>query len=75
MPNAIARSLQSQRTDLVALAVEDIGNPVYVAMMRAIEAVVAGSRTAAASCTPPAARSASETEPAARASPTATSTG
>jgi LacI family transcriptional regulator len=43
VPNAIARSLQSQRTGLVALAVEDIGNPVYVAMMRAIEAVVASS--------------------------------
>ena len=43
MPNAIARSLQSQRTGLVALAVEDIGNPVYVEMMRAIEAVVAAS--------------------------------
>jgi LacI family transcriptional regulator len=43
VPNAIARSLQSQRTGLIALAVADIGNPVYVAMMRAIEAVVAGS--------------------------------
>ncbi|MDG4827539.1 LacI family DNA-binding transcriptional regulator [Asanoa sp. WMMD1127] len=43
VPNAIARSLQSQRTELIALAVEDIGNPVYVSMMRAIEAVVAGS--------------------------------
>ncbi|MEV4544438.1 LacI family DNA-binding transcriptional regulator [Micromonospora echinaurantiaca] len=43
VPNAIARSLQSQRTGLLALAVEDIGNPVYVAMMRAIEAVVAAS--------------------------------
>jgi LacI family transcriptional regulator len=43
VPNAIARSLQSQRTELVALAVEDIGNPVYVQMMRAIEAVVASS--------------------------------
>ncbi|MFI9644035.1 LacI family DNA-binding transcriptional regulator [Micromonospora sp. NPDC051925] len=43
VPNAIARSLQSQRTDLIALAVEDIGNPVYVAMMRAIESVVAAS--------------------------------
>lgn len=42
-PNAIARSLQSQRTGLIALAVADIGNPVYVAMMRAIEAVVAAS--------------------------------
>lgn len=43
VPNAIARSLQARRTDLVALAVEDIGNPVYVAMMRAIESVVAES--------------------------------
>nr|WP_204342001.1 LacI family DNA-binding transcriptional regulator [Micromonospora terminaliae] len=43
VPNAIARSLQSQRTGLVALAVEDIGNPVYVEMMRAIESVVAAS--------------------------------
>lgn len=42
-PNAIARSLQAQRTDLVALAVEDIGNPVYVAMMRAVEPVVSES--------------------------------
>lgn len=41
VPNAIARSLQAQRTDLIALAVEDIGNPVYVSMMRAIEAVCA----------------------------------
>ncbi len=43
VPNAIGRSLQAQRTGLVALAVEDIGNPVYVAMMRAVEAVVAES--------------------------------
>jgi len=43
VPNAIARSLQAQRTGLIALAVEDIGNPVYVSMMRSIEAVVAGS--------------------------------
>jgi LacI family transcriptional regulator len=43
VPNAIARSLQARRTGLFALAVEDIGNPVYVAMMRAIEAVVAES--------------------------------
>jgi LacI family transcriptional regulator len=39
VPNAIARSLQSQRTGLLALAVADIGNPVYVEMMRAIEEV------------------------------------
>ncbi|MGH3659123.1 MAG: LacI family DNA-binding transcriptional regulator, partial [Micromonosporaceae bacterium] len=39
VPNAVARSLQSRRTEMLALAVEDIGNPVYVAMMRALEAV------------------------------------
>jgi LacI family transcriptional regulator len=36
VPNAIARSLQAQRTGSLALAVADIGNPVYVEMMRAI---------------------------------------
>ena len=72
VPNAIARSLQSQRTGLVALAVEDIGNPVYVAMMRAIEAVVAVSGRQLW-CTPPAAGS--PTRPTCcAASPTATST-
>jgi LacI family transcriptional regulator len=39
VPNAIARSLQARRTGLLALAVADIGNPVYVEMMRAIEEV------------------------------------
>jgi LacI family transcriptional regulator len=39
VPNAIARSLQAQRTGLLALAVADIGNPVYVEMMGAIEGV------------------------------------
>jgi LacI family transcriptional regulator len=39
VPNAIARSLQAQRTGLLALAVADIGNPVYVEMMRAVEEV------------------------------------
>lgn len=39
VPNALGRSLQSQRTGLLALAVADIGNPVYVEMMRAIEDV------------------------------------
>ena len=39
VPNAIARSLQAQRTGLLALAVADIGNPVYVEMMRALEGV------------------------------------
>jgi LacI family transcriptional regulator len=46
VPNAIARSLQAQRTGLLALAVDDIGNPVYVQMMRAVEeeAAAAGYR-------------------------------
>lgn len=39
-PDAAARSLKMRRTDQLALAVDDIGNPVYVEMMRAIEAVV-----------------------------------
>ena len=43
VPNAVARSLQARRTDMLALAVQDIGNPVYVAMMRAIEEVAAGA--------------------------------
>jgi LacI family transcriptional regulator len=43
VPNAIARSLQARRTGLLALAVADIGNPVYVEMMRAIEEVAKGA--------------------------------
>lgn len=43
VPNAIARSLQSQRTGLIGLAVVDISNPVYVLMTRAIEAEIADS--------------------------------
>lgn len=43
VPNAIARSLQSQRTGLIGLAVVDISNPVYVMMTRAIEAEIADS--------------------------------
>ena len=43
VPNAVARSLQARRTDRLALAVEDIGNPVYVSMMRAIEEVATGA--------------------------------
>lgn len=39
-PDAAARSLKMRRTDQLALAVDDIGNPVYVEMMRAIEKVV-----------------------------------
>ena len=36
-PNAMARSLKVRRTQQLALAVADVGNPVYVEMMRAIE--------------------------------------
>ena len=36
-PNAVARSLKVRRTQQLALAVADVGNPVYVEMMRAIE--------------------------------------
>ena len=36
-PNAAARSLKVRRSGQLALAVADVGNPVYVAMMRAIE--------------------------------------
>ena len=35
-----ARSLKIGRTEQFVLSVEDLGNPVYVAMMRAVEAVV-----------------------------------
>jgi LacI family transcriptional regulator len=37
-PLAAARSLKVRRTDQLALVVADVGNPVYVAMMRAVEA-------------------------------------
>lgn len=37
-PNAAARSLKVRRTDQLALAVADVGNPSYVAMMHAVEA-------------------------------------
>lgn len=38
-PHAMARSLKVRRTEQLALAVADVGNPVYVDMMRAIEEV------------------------------------
>src|SRR6187549_3567865 len=41
--DATARSLKLGRTQQLAYAVADIGNPVYVEMMRAIERVVAES--------------------------------
>jgi LacI family transcriptional regulator len=40
VPDAAARSLKVGRTDQVALAVADVGNPVYVTMMHAIADVV-----------------------------------
>ena len=40
VPDAAARSLKVRRTEQLALAVADLGNPVYVAMMRAVEGVV-----------------------------------
>lgn len=39
VPNATARSLKSRRTQQLGFAVEDVGNPVYVEMMRAISRV------------------------------------
>lgn len=41
IPDSAARSLRTRRTGQLAFAVADIGNPVYVEMMREIEAVVA----------------------------------
>ncbi|PSK86245.1 LacI family transcriptional regulator [Murinocardiopsis flavida] len=40
VPNAVARSLKSNRTQQVAFAVADIGNPVYLAMLREIQPVL-----------------------------------
>ncbi|MFI7277038.1 LacI family DNA-binding transcriptional regulator [Streptomyces sp. NPDC049879] len=39
VPNAVARSLKDGRTRQLTFAIPDIGNPVYVAMVRAIQAV------------------------------------
>jgi LacI family transcriptional regulator len=40
VPDASARSLKIGRTEQIALAVADVGNPVYVSMMREISRVV-----------------------------------
>ena len=40
VPDATARSLKVGRTDQIALAVADVGNPVYVAMMNEISRVI-----------------------------------
>lgn len=37
-PNHVAKSLKARRTQQIAFAVSDIGNPVYVAMARAVQA-------------------------------------
>ncbi|MEV0095616.1 LacI family DNA-binding transcriptional regulator [Streptomyces sp. NPDC050738] len=39
VPNAVARSLKGGRTRQLTFAMEDIGNPVYVTMVREIQAV------------------------------------
>ena len=46
VPDAVARSLKVGRTDQIALAVADVGNPVYVSMIHAITDVlgIAGLR-------------------------------
>ncbi|MCU1636090.1 MAG: LacI family transcriptional regulator [Cryobacterium sp.] len=41
VPDATARSLKVGKTEQVALAVADVGNPVYVAMMHEISRVIA----------------------------------
>jgi len=43
VPDARARSLKVGRTFQLTLAVADVGNPVYVTMMRAVEEVVAAA--------------------------------
>ncbi|MEU4192470.1 LacI family DNA-binding transcriptional regulator [Kribbella sp. NPDC026611] len=43
VPDARARSLKVGRTFQLTLAVADVGNPVYVTMMRAVESVVAAA--------------------------------
>ena len=40
VPDATARSLKVGRTEQIALAVADVGNPVYVSMMHAVNEVV-----------------------------------
>lgn len=39
VPNQVAKSLKVRRTQQIAFAMADIGNPIYVAMARAIQAV------------------------------------
>jgi LacI family transcriptional regulator len=43
VPNAAARSLRSRRTGQIAFAMPDVGNPVYTAMVAAIQKVARSS--------------------------------
>jgi LacI family transcriptional regulator len=40
VPDTVARSLKLGRTEQIAFAVADVGNPVYVSMLHAVEGVV-----------------------------------
>ena len=42
-PDAAARSLKSGRTEQIAMVVDDLGNPAYIAMMRGVERVTRGA--------------------------------
>ena len=44
VPDTVARSLKLGRTEQIAFAVADVGNPVYVSMMHAVENVVSSVR-------------------------------
>jgi LacI family transcriptional regulator len=39
-PDAAARSLKNGRTEQIAMVVDDLGNPAYIAMMRGVERVL-----------------------------------
>lgn len=43
VPDTVARSLKLGRTEQIAFAVADVGNPVYVSMMHAVENVVSSA--------------------------------
>ncbi len=43
VPDTVARSLKLGRTEQIAFAVADVGNPVYVSMMHAVENVVSAA--------------------------------
>ncbi|MFC7640851.1 LacI family DNA-binding transcriptional regulator [Streptosporangium lutulentum] len=52
VPNSMARSLKSRRSNQIGFAMADIGNPVYLAMIREIQPVLKEAATGS-SCTPP----------------------